>query len=326
MEWIGTESAMLQAVPFHADTAGRCQFPGCAAAVPARPKGQRGAPRSYCDNADHTAQKALRLRLKAADRAARPTSPPTAPKPVTDGIATLAALVDRYDQLRTELAAVADDAADVLADLTDPAAIEREINEVRRDAEVRIAAAEQARDDAEKACAAMKLRQNRAVELEALAIDAAEESRAQAEAAQARLGEVEQKANERIAEAEADRDRIYEEAETVLTEMRGHVDTARAHQTRAEAERDTAREQHQAIATENRHLRADLDRDRADYRAQIERRDTEHAEALSAAHAKADRAAREHRDHLTEVLNRHLDSLGPKPEHRSEPAPVGNPE
>ncbi|WP_410874652.1 hypothetical protein [Nocardia sp. A7] len=130
---------------------------------------------------------------------------------------------------------------------------------------------------------------------------------------------MEQQANERIAEAEADRDRIYEEAETVLTEMRGHVDTARAHRTRAEAERDTAREQHQAIATENRRLRADLDRDRTDYRAQIERRDTEHAKALAAAHAKADQAAREHRDQLTEVLNRHLESLGPNPEHRSEP-------
>ena len=256
---------MLQAVPLHADAgAGHCQFPGCAAAVPVRPRGQRGAPRSHCDNADHTAQKALRLRLKAADRAARPTSPPTSPKPVTDGIATL---VDRYDQLRTELAAVADDAAEILADLTDPAAIEREINEVRRDAEARIAAAEQARDDAEKECAAMKLRQDRAVELETLAIDAAEESRVQAEAAEVRLGEVEQKASERIAEAEADRDRIYEEAETVLMEMRGHVDTARAHQTRAEAERDTVREQHQTIATENRRLRADLDRDRTDYRA-----------------------------------------------------------
>ncbi len=176
MEWIGTESAMLQAVTLHPDAgSGRCQFPGCAAPVPARPKGQRGAPRSYCDNADHTAQKALRLRLKDADRAARLTSPPNESKPVTEGIATLAALVDRYEQLRTELAAVADDAADVLADLTDPSAIEREVNEVRRDAEVRIAAAEQARDDAEKACAAMKLRHDRAVELETLAIDAAEE-------------------------------------------------------------------------------------------------------------------------------------------------------
>lgn len=49
-------------------------------------------------------------------------------------MATLVGLLDRYGQLGAELAAVADDTGDLLADLTDPATVDREIAEIQREA------------------------------------------------------------------------------------------------------------------------------------------------------------------------------------------------
>ncbi|WP_433620894.1 hypothetical protein [Nocardia sp. CA-120079] len=298
---------MLKAVTTAPDTStasGRCQFPGCTVAVPQRPSGKRGAPRGYCDNPDHTAQKALRLKRKDADRDARAIPARPSLRPVTDGMVTLARLLDRYEHLRAELAAVADDTADLLADLTDPATVEREIAEIQREATRRITDAEQARDDAVKASAEMARRLERAVELEELALAAADEANTRREEVTARLEQVEKEAAERIAEAESDRDRVYSEAETVLTEMRGHVDAARAAQARAEGERNSAVASANTATGENTHLRTQLDRERAEHRQQIERRDIEYSRAITAAHAMADRAAREHRERLDEVLRR----------------------
>ncbi len=221
---------------------------------------------------------------------------------VTDGIATLAGLLDRYERLRAELAAVATDAGDVLADLTDPATVEREIAEIQRDATLRITAAEQAKADAEKASTQMARRLEHAVELEELALAAADEANTKMQEAATRLEQVEQEAARRIAKAETERERVHAEAETVLIEMHGHVDAARAAQVRAEGERDTAVANANAVNEQNRHLRAQLDNERAELRQQIERRDTEYARAITAAHAMADRAAREHREQLTEVM------------------------
>ncbi|MBF6223665.1 hypothetical protein IU470_00790 [Nocardia abscessus] len=94
---------------------------------------------------------------------------------------TLAALLDRYEPLRGELAAVATDTAELITELTDPTVLDREIAEIQRDATRRITAAEQARADAEQATAAMRGRLDRAAELEQLAIAAAEESTESAE-------------------------------------------------------------------------------------------------------------------------------------------------
>ncbi|MFI6213360.1 hypothetical protein ACIBCD_15330 [Nocardia brasiliensis] len=247
----------------------------------------------------------MRLKQKMAAREARldVAEPPL--RPVTDGVITLAGLLERYEHLRAELAAVADDAAELLVDLTDPATVEREIAEIQREATARVDAAEQERDDARTALAAMEHRRRRAVELERLALAAAEEAETAREDAVARLTEAEQDAAARIAAAEADRDQVYTEAETVLTEMRGHVDAARAAQTRAEAERDVARQQHIELVEDNSGLRAQLDAERRDYREQIERRDVEYLRAITAAHAMADRAAREHRGQIEEILRRH---------------------
>ncbi|MFI6041974.1 hypothetical protein ACIA8C_10085 [Nocardia sp. NPDC051321] len=296
---------MLKAVTNAITAPGQCQFPGCTAPVPARPPGKRGAPREYCNHPDHTAGKALRLKQKLTAREARTETAQPPLRPVTDGVITLAGLLDRYEQLRTELAAVADDAAEMFSDLTDPATVEREIAEVQREATARVDAAEQERDDARKALAAMERQLRRAVELEQLALAAAEEAEIAREEAVDRLAEVEQDAAERIAAAEKDRDEVYTEAETVLTEMRGHVDAASAAQSHAEGQRDTARQQHNEVVKENKGLRAQLDATHADYREQLERRDVEYSRAITAAHAMADRAAREHRDQLSEIIRRY---------------------
>ncbi|WP_425296356.1 hypothetical protein, partial [Nocardia abscessus] len=280
----------------------RCHFPHCTAPVPPRAPGQPGAPRQYCDNPEHNAQKALRRRMKEADRdaSAAPTRPSL--RPVTDGMLTLAALLDRYEHLRGDLAAVATDTAELITELTDPGVVDREIAEIQREATRRITAAEQARADAEQAAATMRERLDRVVALEQLAIAAAEEATENAEQATARLAQVESEAAARIAEAEADRDRVYEEAETVLAEMRGHVDNARVAHARAEAERDAARQQVESTAAENQRLSDQLDHERTEHRQQLERRDADYSRAITAAHAMADRAAREHRQQLTEVL------------------------
>ncbi|MFF7941635.1 hypothetical protein ACFZC5_18130 [Nocardia gamkensis] len=103
----------------------RCHFANCAAPVPPRAPGQPGAPRQYCDNPEHNAQKALRRRTKEAGRdvGGAPTRPSL--RPVTDGMLTLAALLDRYEHLRGELAAVATDTAELITELTDPALVDR---------------------------------------------------------------------------------------------------------------------------------------------------------------------------------------------------------
>jgi hypothetical protein len=151
----------------------------------------------------------------------------------------------------------------------------------------------------------MARRLERAVELEQLAFAAAEEATANTEQATARLAQVETEATERVAAAEADRDRVDNEAEAVLTESRVHVDAARAGQARAEGERDAAQAAARAAAEENVRLRRTLDEQIAGHRRQIEARDLEYARAITAAHAIADRAAREHRAQLSELLYQH---------------------
>jgi hypothetical protein len=179
--WMGP-NPMLKAVTSGPNEISEgCQFPTgpnttCGVPIPARGRGP-GAPRLYCDHPDHNAQ-------KARSELAQPSL-----RPVTDGMVTLVGLLDRYEHLCGELAAVAADAADVLAELTDPATVEREIAEIQRHATRRITAAEQGQADAEKASAAMARRLERAVELEQLAFAAAEEATANTEQATARLAQ-----------------------------------------------------------------------------------------------------------------------------------------
>ncbi len=292
------------------DTPPRCQFPvdnggTCDTAVPT--SGKPGAPRKYCDNPDHTAQKALRRKRKADEAVKRVEQRPL--RPVTDGMNTLADLVDRIELTRVELAAMLADAGELIAEVTDPAVIDREIAKIRRDATVCVAAAEQARADAEKAATVMARQLERAVELEELALAAADEAAEEAQQAKDLAAQTATDAQERIAEAEADRDRVYEEAEAVLKEMRGHLDAARAAQAHAEGERDAADTNAKTSAREHANLRQRLDDQATEHHHQLEQRDMEDSRAITAAHAMADRAAREHRDHVSEILRTHGEQI-----------------
>ncbi|WP_433523805.1 hypothetical protein ACQPZ2_00615 [Nocardia pseudovaccinii] len=314
-------SMMLKAVnprTITTDTPPRCQFPvdnggTCDTAVPT--SGRPGAPRKYCDNPDHTAQKALRHKRKADDKTVKRMEQRPL-RPVTDGMNALADLVDRIELTRAELAAMLVDAGELIAEVTDPAVIDGEIAEIRRDATVRIAAAEQARADAEKAATIMARRLERAVELEELALAAADEAAEEAQQAKDLAAQAATDAQERIAEVEADRDRVYEEAEAVLKEMRGHLDAARAAQARAEGERDTEVVYAATAAEENATLRHRLEYQAAEHRLQLEQRDVEYSRAITAAHAMADRAAREHREQVSEILRTYRGQIGSMPTDR----------
>ncbi|MGV9546484.1 hypothetical protein ACWEV1_33895, partial [Nocardia beijingensis] len=205
---------------------GLCQFPGCHTPLPPRAPGQRGAPRRYCDNPEHTAQKALRHSRNLHREATRLDLGQPSSRPVTDGKATLSTLLDRYAQLRAELAHVAADVTDLFAHLTDPAAIDREIAHIQAEATRRITAAENARAAAEQHNRALTRRLEQAVTREQRALAAAEEADAQARQARTRLAQAETDAAARIAAAEAERDKAYSEAETTRSEMRDYLDVA----------------------------------------------------------------------------------------------------
>lgn len=307
---------MLKAVDARTTTTdppARCQYPldnggTCDATVP--PTGRPGAPRKYCDNPDHTAQKALRHKRKADDKTVKRMEQRPS-RPVADGMNALTDLVDRIELTRAELAAMLVDAGELIAKVTDPAVIDREIAEVQRDATVRIAAAEQARADAEKAATVMARRLERAVELEELALAAADEATEEAQQAKDLAAQAAADGQERIAEVEADRERVYEEAEAVLKEMRGHLDAAYAAQARSEGERDAAAANANTSAEANATLRQRLEDQAAEHHHQLEQRDVEYSRAITAAHAMADRAAREHRDQVSEILRTYRGQISP---------------
>ncbi|MBF6100582.1 hypothetical protein IU510_21220 [Nocardia cyriacigeorgica] len=297
---------MLSAVATATRSQGHCQFPGCGTPLPARTPGQRGAPRRYCDNPDHTPQKALRL-LRSAGAEVAVQHP--SPHPVTDGAHTLSGLLDRYSHLREELAAIGNEADDLLARLTDPTAVVREIDEIQRRADHRIALAEQACAEAEHAYTAMAERVAHAVEAEGHALTAAREARVLAEEASQRSSAVEHDAVARIAAAEHERDQAQENAESEVAGIRAGLEAARLARAHAEAERDSIRAENHALATENASLREILDAERAEHRRRIEHRDVEYGRAITAAHVLASRTAREHRAQLNDVIDRVIEAL-----------------
>jgi hypothetical protein len=75
--------------------------------------------------------------------------------------------------------------------------------------------------------------------------------------------------------------------------MRGHLDAARAAQAHAEGERDAAVTNAKIAADEIATLRQRFEEQTAEHQHQLEQRDMEYSRAITAAHAMADRAARE---------------------------------
>lgn len=278
----------------------QCGYPGCTA-EPETTTRRPGRPFAYCADPDHNAQTALRAKRKHAQQQARGPAARSL-RPVTDGAITVAGLLSEAARLRDELSAIVSDSADLLATITGAEAIDREIADIRREAAVKIAAAEQAQSVAERALAEMTAQRDRAAELEALALQAADEAASEAVQARRAADQARTDAEARIAEAEKDRADVYTEAEQALTRMRDEHDAARTAQARAGAEADVIRRQAEATAAENVALRRQLDEQADTHRQQIEVREREHSRAIAAAHAMADRAAREQRRQLDSIL------------------------
>ncbi|MGN2636388.1 hypothetical protein ACTD5D_09395 [Nocardia takedensis] len=278
-----------------------CRFPGCDAALPTRTPGRRGAPRRYCDNPDHTAQTALRALRDAATAESIPHPPP---RPLTDETPTLAALLDRYNGLRDELLTVTRETDALFAHLADPAVVDREIAETHRQAGDRIAEAEHACVQAERARATMAERLARAVESEGRALATAREARTASRDAALRADAVERDAAHRIAAAERGRDRAEQNAAAVMTEARAEVEAALLAQARAEGERDVVAAENRALIAEIADLREVLDTERAEHWSRIEHRDIEYGRAITAAHVLASRTAREHRNQIDDLIER----------------------
>ncbi|MBV7701571.1 hypothetical protein C5E45_34165 [Nocardia nova] len=284
----------------------QCGYPGCTAEPEAATR-RPGRPFAYCADPSHNAQTALRAKRKHAQQQTREAVAPSL-RPVTDGAVTVAGLLAEAARLRDELSAIVSDSADMLADITGAEAIDREIADIRREAAVKIAAAEQAQSAAERALAEMTAQRDRAVELEILALQAADEAAAEAAQARREVEEARTDAEARVAAAGKDRDNVYTEAEQALTRMRREYDAARTAQARAEAEADVIRRQAEATAAENIALRRQLDEQADTHRQQIEAHEREHSRAIAAAHAMADRAAREQRRQLDSILRAHQPS------------------
>ncbi|WP_036523616.1 hypothetical protein [Nocardia sp. NRRL WC-3656] len=302
-------NSMPQPIDLHArkrSTRTGCGYPGCTAEPEAATR-RPGRPFAYCADPDHNAQTALRAKRKHAQQQTREPATPSL-RPVTDGAMTVAGLLSEAARLRDELSAIVSDSADMLATITGAEAIDREIADIRREAAVKIAAAEQAQSAAERALAEMTAQRDRAAELETLALQAADEAAAQASQARLESDQARTDAGARIAGAEKDRDSVYTEAEQALATMRREYDAARTAQARAEAEADVIRGQAQAAAEENAALRRQLAEQADRQRQQIEAREREHSRAIAAAHAMADRAAREQRRQIDSILRAHQPS------------------
>ncbi|KZM70398.1 hypothetical protein [Nocardia terpenica] len=221
----------------------------------------------------------------------------------------MASLVERLERLRGEFASTAVEAATALADVIDPASIDRHIEQVELDTTRRITLEQQARLDAQKALATVEAQLAEALELRDLATAALEDAAEQAAEAIARLEEVESRCREveadaarRIAAVESDRSQRLRKAEATLRQMRAHIDSARMAQSRAEAERDAAHRRAERLESENASLRSRLDEQVQQHHHAIEARDIEFARAITAARAMADRSEREHREQISEML------------------------
>ncbi|MBF6272884.1 MULTISPECIES: hypothetical protein [Nocardia] len=297
---------MPQPIDLHSrtrSTRSECGYPGCTAEPEAATR-RPGRPFAYCADPNHNAQTALRAKRKHAQQQTREPAAPSL-RPVTDGAITVAGLLSEAARLRDELSAIVSDSADLLATITGAEAIDREIAEIRREAAVKIAVAEQAQSAAERALAEMTAQRDRAAELETLALQAADEAAVEVTEARRAADQARTDAEARIAAAEKDRDSVYTEAEQALTRMRDEHDAARTAQARAEAEADVIRRQAEATSAENVTLRRQLDEQADAHRQQIEAREREHSRAIAAAHAMADRAAREQRRQLDSILRTH---------------------
>src|SRR6185369_10334609 len=145
-----------------------CAYPGCG--EPAAPPPATGGPAPrYCVRPDHTAQTAFRARRARKSAATQPEPAEVGGRPASIAGASLHVTVDRLADLLAEFETAAGAARELLGTATDPEAVAAELAAVRAealkavaDAEVRLAAEQQARLTAEDAATEMQAELERA--------------------------------------------------------------------------------------------------------------------------------------------------------------------
>ncbi|MGH3530292.1 MAG: hypothetical protein ACRDQ6_23805, partial [Pseudonocardiaceae bacterium] len=262
------------------DDAAGCQFPAgpdgqvCGEAIGR--SGAPGRPSRYCENPEHTRAKAFAARRSieravaggfAAEQAMqRDVVVPE--RPVTDGRSSFGALLSRFEEAvqharqgaaeqQAQLAAILERATEVVRTVSDPDAAGYEVEQIQREASVKVAEAQTAQAAAERDARDARKNLEREAELRAQADEAAEEA----------LQELDTVRTETIEEL----DRVRAETAEAITAAQ---DAAEAHRRETIVERDRV-----------------LAEREADMRRQIEQAKTEAAEQIADARAEAQEQA-----------------------------------
>lgn len=188
----------------------------------------------YCDDPEHTRDAAYRKR-KRLDREAAAAKQPTPSRPVTEGAAKLAALVRQLKDLRNEIAGLVGQAVEATDAIANPASVAHEVDQVRRDAEARIAEAERIRSIAEHAATVAETERDRAVTMRETATAAADEALAERDAALDRATRAIEEAKRSIATSEARARKEIDLAHSATAVAEHQRDAAVADAARAQA-------------------------------------------------------------------------------------------
>lgn len=154
----------------------------CGRPVAINDKAVGGRRSLYCDDTDHTRGKAYTARRRYDLPTARNNSQQDATQvgdgvpnhPVTDGRVSLGALLTRFEQSGTQLAAILNRAIEVVRTVSDPDAASYEVEQTQRQAAIQIAEAQGAQAAAEREASNARHQATREAEQRAQADEAAE--------------------------------------------------------------------------------------------------------------------------------------------------------
>jgi len=277
----------------------RCQFPagpdGEICGEPIARSGAPGRPSLYCDNPDHTRARAFAARrsLERGRPGAVVALDVAVPeRPVTDGRTSLGALLVRFEESaasarraaadqHAQFVGILDRATEVVRTVSDPDAAGYEVEQIQREASVRVAEAETARAAAERDARDARRKADTEAELRAQADEAAD-------VAVGELAAVRVEAAETIARFTAETERAIAEHAVRAQEAAAVADAARAEadKVRADAAEEiaAAEQSRRDTVAETERLLAERD---AEMRRRINEASAQAAERVDAAVAEA---------------------------------------
>lgn len=200
----------------------------------------------FCDDPQHNSDRAYRARQRF-DRQAQATTKEPVPRPVTQGINSLAVIVRRLEDVKNEITGLLDAVTDATGAISDPASVSYEVDRVRRESEVRIAEVEKACAAFEHAAAVAGTDRDRAVAMRDTAVAATEEALQERDAALRQATHAIEEAKRAVAVTEARTRKEIDGAHsaTAVAEHQRDAAVAEAHRVRAQLDQllaDQARE------------------------------------------------------------------------------------